>query len=129
MHLHAWRLQVFLHFFWNPRISVFSCTHEFSFLVGCIKRGWLATQSSTPPPPTPPLDPPCRSSNRISFIILIPIITCKYFEISEENKTGLISEICPRLNSVKKFTKITVFGKSATKIAKITKFYKAINKK
>lgn len=130
----------FYMYFWNPRISIFSCTHEFSFLVGCTQGGWLATQSSippTPPPPHPLLHP---AGLRIEFHLfcisqgfpapaLIPIITCKYFEISAENKTGLISEISPRLNSDKKFTKTTEFGNSATKIAKITKFYKAINKK
>lgn len=106
--------------------------------MGCTRGGWLATQSSIPPPPPHPLIRP--AGLRIEFHLfcisqgfpapaLIPIITCKYFEISAENKTGLISEIYPRLNSDKKFTKITEFGKSATKIAKITKFYKAINKK
>ena len=40
--------------------------------------------------------------------------------------------VCPGLNSVGKFTKVTKFDKSATKIVKvmkITKFCMAINKK
>ena len=125
-------------FFGTHVFPFFPCTHEFSFLVGCNKRGWLATQSSSPPPPPHPLIR--LACLRIEFHLfcisqgfpapaLIPIITCKHFEISAENKTGLVSEICPRLNSDKTFTKITEFGKSATKIAKITKFYKTINKK
>lgn len=88
-------------------------------------------------PPTHPLiRPACLPIEFHLFCIsqgfpapaLIPIITCKHFEISAENKTGLVSEICPRLNSDKTFTKITEFGKSATKIAKITKFTRPLTK-
>ena len=131
MHFHAWRLQVFLHYFLEPTYFRFFRVHMNSlFRV-------TSHPILVPPPPHPLIRLAClRIEFHLFFIsqgfpapALIPIITCKHFEISAENKTGLVSEICPRLNSDKTFTKITEFGKSATKIAKITKFYKTINKK
>ena len=126
MHFH---MQVFLHYFLEPTYFRFFRVHMNSLF------RWAVL--NVPPPPHSLIRLACLRIEFHLFCIsqgfpapaLIPIITCKHFEISAENKTGLVSEICPRLNSDKTFTKITEFGKSATKIAKITKFYKTINKK
>lgn len=102
----------------EPTYFRFFRVHMYSFF------RWAVLKHPISPPP-PSLIRPAGLRNEFHLFCisqgfpasaLIPIITCKLFEISAENKTGLISEICPRLNSVKIFTKITEFGKSATKI-------------